>query len=142
MVAAQTQVNLAILAHQRGDPAEALALHLEVEPLFRRLGVRSELANVLNNQGVFLAALNRPEQAQQAYEEAVRLHLANGDRIHAADSLDNCAELLLDHGLAAAARERLEQAQEVLQALPDAPAWLLEDHATLAERARGAAEPG
>ena len=142
VVAARTRVSLAIVAHERGHTAEALAMHLEVEPLFRRLGVRSELGNVLNNQGVFLAALNRPEQAQTAYEEAVRLHLANGDRIHAADSLNNCAELLLDHGMVAVARERLEQAHALLQALAGPPGWLLKDHATLAERATNAVGPG
>ena len=110
--------------------------------MFRRLSDRPWLARVVNNQGVFLATLGRTAEAAQAYEEAVELHLINADRALAASSLLNWAELLLDHGQAAEARTRLEQAQELLSALPSPPAWVVRTYETLTRRLAGAAQTG
>ena len=104
----------------------ALALHREVEPLLRRVGDRPWLAWVLNNQGVFLAALGRPDDALVAYHEAVRLLLATDNHAEAANALTNCAEVHLDQGRTVEAQDALAQARALLQALPDPPPWIVQ----------------
>ena len=89
--AARSRVILGVALHGKGQTEQALAMHREVEPLFRRLSDRPWLARVVNNQGVFLATLGRTVEAAQAYEEAVELHLINADRALAASSLLNWA---------------------------------------------------
>ena len=66
--AARLRVNLAILLHEQRRDEEALALHLEIEPFFRRLSDRPWLAKVHNNMGIFLACLGRFDE----FESGVR----------------------------------------------------------------------
>ncbi len=128
------QMNLSILLYERGEPAEALALSLEAETALRRLHNRPVLARVCNNHGMFLAALGRLAEAQEAFEEAARLHLENGDRLYAADSLNNCANALLDAGRLDEAQDYLARARALLEALPSLPDWMVEDCQRLAAR--------
>jgi tetratricopeptide (TPR) repeat protein len=131
---AMLQMNLSILLYQRGEPAAALALSIEAETTLRRLHNRPILARVCNNHGMFLSALGRPAEAQEAFEEAARLHLENGDRLYAADSLNNCANALLDEGRLHEARGYLARARAWLELLPSLPDWMLEDCERLAAR--------
>lgn len=124
---ASTQMNLSILLFETGRPAEALALNLEAERVFRRLRHRPFLARICNNHGMFLAALGRLAEAQEAFDESVRLHTENGDRLYAAHALCNCAEVLIDQGAEAAGRWYLEQARSLLDSLPDPPQWLMHE---------------
>jgi len=128
---------LAQLATGPPDSIHPLSAHREVEPLFRRLGDRPWLARVLNNEGVFLAALGRPAEAALAYEEAAALHLANADPVMAASTLLNWAELLADDGRPAEAQVHLEKARQLLGALPAPPAWVMRTCETLTARLAG-----
>ncbi len=99
------------------------------------------MARVAHNQGVFLTALGRKEEAACAYAEAAELHLINGDRTYAADSLIGCAELHLDHAEADEARQHLRRAKELLQTLPAPPLWLTQEYEAQAARAAALARP-
>jgi Tfp pilus assembly protein PilF len=122
------QMHLSIVVYQQGQPEEALALSQAAEEVFRRLHHGPFLARACNNTGIFLAALGRPAEAQVAFDEAARLHLANGERLYAADSLNNCAEILLDQGQPAEAEGYLAQVSDLLQALPNPPGWVMRDY--------------
>jgi tetratricopeptide (TPR) repeat protein len=138
--AARTQVGLGIIWHQQGETARALAIHREVEPFFRRLGDRPWLARVINNQGVFLAALHRSTEAGLAYEQAADLHLADGEWTFAASSLINWSELLLDEGRTAEAAACLARAKALLDTIARPPEWVMRSFEQ--QLARHAAEPG
>lgn len=128
------RMNLSILLFECGQPAEALTLNVEAEADLRLLHNRPFLARVFNNHGMFLAALGQLGEAQAAFEEATRLHLANGDRLSAADSLNNCANALMDQSKLDEAHDYLTRAQTLLETLPSLPGWMLEDRQRLTER--------
>lgn len=125
--AARTRINLGILYHQQGLHEEALAQHVVVEPLFRRLGDRPHLARIYNNMGIFLAILGRSNEFQALFDSAVTLHLETGDRPRAVNALTNCAECLMDQGRIDEASSYLDRAQALLDALPSPPDYLLRE---------------
>ncbi len=128
------QMNLSIVLYERDQPAEALGLSLEAETALRRLRNRSILARVCNNHGIFLTALGRLSEAEEAFEESARLHHENGDRLYAASALINAAEVLIDQQRAAEASPRLAQARDWLDTLAQAPRWLRNDYQTQSAR--------
>jgi tetratricopeptide (TPR) repeat protein len=130
------QMHLSINVYQQGQPAEALALSQAAEEVFRQLRHGPFLARTCNNTGIFLAALDRPAEAQVAFDEAARLHLANGDRLYAADSLNNCAEILLDQGRLSEAADYLTQVRSLLETVPNPPGWVLRDYERYRTRLR------
>jgi Tfp pilus assembly protein PilF len=96
--------------------------------VFRQLRHGPFLARTCNNTGIFLAALGRPSEAQVAFDEAARLHLVNGDRLYAADSLNNCAEILIDQGRLAEGADYLAQVHSLLETVLNPPGWVLRDY--------------
>lgn len=136
---ASTQMNLGILLFETGRPAEALALSLEAEAVFRRLRHRPFLARICNNHGIFLAALGRLAEAQEAFDESVRLYLENGDQLYAASALINGAEILLDQQRGAEAGVHLAQAERLLSGLTKAPRWAVKDFQAQEARLKGLA---
>jgi tetratricopeptide (TPR) repeat protein len=130
------QMHLSIVVYQQGQPAEALALSQAAEEVLRQLRHGPFLARVCNNTGIFLAALGQLAEAQVAFDEAARLHLANGDRLYAADSLNNCAEILLDQGRLAEGGDYLAQVRSLLETLPNPPGWVLRDYEIYQTRLR------
>lgn len=135
---ANLQMTLSILLYETGRPEEALALSLEAEVVFRRLRHRPFLARVCNNHGIFLAALGRLAEAQDAFDDSARLHLANGDQVYAASSLTNCAEVLIDQDRLIEAQEHLTRAAELLDSLSERPRWVLHDYHTQQARLEAA----
>jgi len=131
-------MTLSILLYETGRPEEALALSLEAEVVFRRLRHRPFLARVCNNHGIFLAALGRLAEAQDAFDDSARLHLANGDQVYAASSLTNCAEVLIDQDRLIEAQEHLTRAAELLDSLSERPRWVLHDFHTQQARLEAA----
>jgi tetratricopeptide (TPR) repeat protein len=122
------QMNLSILVYHQGQPAEALALGQAAEAQFRRLRHRPFLARVCHNHGIFLTALGRLAEAQDAFDEAARLHLENGDRKYAAHTFIDCAEILIDQGRLVEARDYLARARDLLDTLSEQPHWVLRDY--------------
>ena len=139
--AVRSRISLAILLHQQGQHEAALEMHREIKILYRRLGDRPMLARVINNEGSFLLALGRWEEAARAYEQAAQMHLEIGHLGDAAGSLLNWAEILLDRGDAERAQARLQQAGELLDALPSSPATLRQLYAALLEQATAKRAP-
>ena len=139
--AMRSRTSLAILLHQQGQHEAALDLHREIERFYRRLGDRPMLARVINNEGTFLLALGRRDEAARAYEQAAQMHLEIGNLGDAAISLLNWVEILLDRGDAEQAQVRLQQAGELLGALPDSPSPLRQYYAALLERATAERAP-
>jgi tetratricopeptide (TPR) repeat protein len=133
--AMRSRTSLAILLHQQGQHETALNLHRGIERFYRRLGDRTMLARVINNEGTFLLALGRHDEAALAYEQATQMHTDIGHLADAATSLLNWVELLLERGDAEQARVRLRQAGELLGALPDTLLPLRQFYAALLERA-------
>jgi tetratricopeptide (TPR) repeat protein len=140
--AARSRTSLAILLNQQGQHEAALELHRETEILYRRLGDRPMLARVINNEGAFLLALGRWEEAVRAYEQAAQMHLEIGHLGEAAISLLNWAEILLDRGDAKQAEDRLKPAGGLLAALPDPPLPVRQYYAALLEQATAALARG
>ena len=140
--AVRSRTALAILLHQQGQHEAALEMHREIEIVYRRLGDRPMLARVINNEGTFLLALGRWEEAARAYEQAAHMHLEIGHLGDAAISLLNRAEIALDRGDAEQAQARLQQAGELLDALPGSPAPLRQYYAALLARATAKGAPG
>ena len=70
--AVRSRTALAILLYQQGQHEAALDLHREIEKYYRRLGDRPMLARVINNEGAFLLALGRWEDAARSFEQAAR----------------------------------------------------------------------
>ena len=101
------------------------------------------LARVINNEGVFLLALGRWEEAARAYEEAAHMHLEIGHLGDAAISLLNRAEIPAGPtATTEQAQARLQQAGELLDALPGSPTPVRQYYAALLERAdRQSARP-
>lgn len=119
---ARTQVNLGALYHEvLGRTEDALYLHLAVEPVFRRLGDRPYQAHARNNIAVFLEALGRWEEAQEAYAQAAELYLAVNHRAQAAAALISLSEVSLTRGQPTAAKMALEQAGALLGSLARIP---------------------
>ncbi|MEB3272138.1 MAG: tetratricopeptide repeat protein, partial [Synechococcus sp.] len=72
----QGWVDAALEAYQKGKPAEALRLQLQVmEWVKAHLGpVHPYRARILNNLGIFLSAVGRRQEALAPTEEAVRIY--------------------------------------------------------------------
>ena len=132
--AVRSRTAMAILLYQQGQHEGALRLHREIELFYRRLGDRPMLARVINNEGACLIALARWNEAAQAFELAAQMHRESGNLGEAATSLLNWAEILLDKDAAEQAQARLQQAAELIDALPGPSTQLRQQYANLQER--------
>lgn len=140
--AARSRTSLGILLHEQGQHEAALALHRTIETFYRRLGDRTMLARVINNEGTFLYALGRTDEAALAYEQAAHMHLVSDNLSEAVTSLLNWAELLLEHGAAEPALARLRQAGAIMETLSSPLPALCRRYAALLEWATATRKPG
>jgi tetratricopeptide (TPR) repeat protein len=122
----------------RGAMFEKMKRFDKAEAEFRRLRHRPFLARVCHNHGIFLTALGRLAEAQDAFDEAARLHLENGDRQYAAHTFIDCAEILIDQGRLVEARDYLARARDLLDTLPEQPHWVLRDYESQQARLQAA----
>lgn len=130
-----TQNNLSILLFEHGQLTDSLALNVASEAQARRLHNTSLLARLYNNRGIFLAKQGSLQEAKIMFEESVALHLKNGNPIYAADTLQNCAEVLLDSGNNIEAENTLVRARILIkQSLIIPPVWLINDDTRLTNR--------
>jgi diguanylate cyclase (GGDEF)-like protein/putative nucleotidyltransferase with HDIG domain len=97
-LAAKTAGNLGIVASVRGDLAAALA-HFDASlDGFRRVGQAHDVAYALNNRGMLLRRMDRPDDAARAFEEALHMVVVLGDSTTRALLHVNRAELALSQG--------------------------------------------
>jgi tetratricopeptide (TPR) repeat protein len=134
--AVRSRTSLAILLSQQGQHEVALRLHREIKQFYHRLGDRTMLARVINNEGVFLAELDSLDEAAQAFELAARMHRECGNLGEAVTSFLNWAEILLDQSDAVPAQCCLQQAMELMNMLPGPPAQLRQQYAALLKQAK------
>jgi putative nucleotidyltransferase with HDIG domain len=90
--------NRGSISSMRGNLVAALDHYASSLVTYRMLGLRQYLGPVLNNMGLVYTQLDRLDEAQAAYEEAVTHCDAVGDVTHRLLALINSAHLWLAHG--------------------------------------------
>jgi putative nucleotidyltransferase with HDIG domain len=90
--------NLGIIASMRGDLTAALDRYGASLAIYRRRGLREFLGPVLNNMGLVYTQLERLDDAQEAYAEALVHCDAMGDTHHRLLALINSTDLWLARG--------------------------------------------
>ena len=90
--------NLALAAHGEGDLTLARSLCEESVAIFRRVDVRNAMVNVLESQGVILAAAGDPAAAHAVLTEALQLALQVGPRWAVAAILEAIATVAAGQG--------------------------------------------
>lgn len=78
-LAAMIEQNLGVIASMHGDVATALQHHTASVEKYRALGLRQELGRQLSNVGMTYAGLERWDDADAAYAEALDIAGACGD---------------------------------------------------------------
>lgn len=126
--------NLSIILFKRSQVEEALELNAIGAIQAQGLRNTSLLARLYNNRGLFRAAQGAYTEAQGLFEDAVDLHLRNSNLVYAADTLNNCAEMLLDADAREEATEMLSRGHALMMQLDAIPQWLTDDHARLVAR--------
>jgi len=90
--------NLGIIASLRGDLAAALDHYASSLVTYRTAGLQEYVGPVLNNMGLVYTQLDRLDEAQAAYDEAVQHCKAAGDRPHRLLALINSTNLWIARG--------------------------------------------
>ncbi|MEO6878645.1 MAG: HD domain-containing phosphohydrolase [Gemmatimonadaceae bacterium] len=98
LLEAMISQNRGSISSMRGDLVSALDHYASSLMTYRMLGLRQYLGPVLNNMGLVYTQLDRLDEAQAAYEEAVTHCDAAGDVTHRLLALINSAHLWLAHG--------------------------------------------
>jgi putative nucleotidyltransferase with HDIG domain len=90
--------NLGIAASMRGDPEAALDHYGASLVTYRTAGLREFLGPVLNNMGLAYTQMDRLDEANAAYDEALVHCDAVGDSVHRLLALVNSTDLWLARG--------------------------------------------
>jgi HD-GYP domain-containing protein (c-di-GMP phosphodiesterase class II) len=90
--------NLGIIASLRGDLVAALEHYGASLVTYRAAGLRAYVGPVLNNMGLVYTQLDRLDEAQAAYDEAVVTCTTTGDIPHQLLALINSANLWIARG--------------------------------------------
>ncbi|HXD47921.1 MAG TPA: hypothetical protein VN600_04070, partial [Gemmatimonadaceae bacterium] len=90
--------NLGIIASMRGDLVAALDHYASSLVTYRTAGLTGYLGPVLNNMGMAYTQLERLDEAQAAYDEAVVYCNAAGDAPHRLLALVNSTDLWIARG--------------------------------------------
>jgi putative nucleotidyltransferase with HDIG domain len=90
--------NLGIIASLRGDLEAALEHYRASLATYRSSGLRAYVGPVLNNMGLVYTQLDRLDEAQTAYDEAVIACIQTGDIPHQLLALINSASLWIARG--------------------------------------------
>ncbi len=98
LLEAMTSQNLGIIASMRGDLNAALEHYGFSLVTYRTAGLHEYLGPVLNNMGLAYTQLDRLDEAQAAYDEALTHCDVSGDVTHRLLALINSTELWLARG--------------------------------------------
>lgn len=137
LMAARASNNLASVAHLGERPELALSLYRSALISYQRLGDRRGMAETHHNLGLVFRHMGRAQDAQVTVDQAVRLADATGDASLRALALTGQAELHLQIGEVARARQDATIAHQLAIACGDelggAEAGRLQALAALAE---------
>ena len=98
LLTAMISQNLGILASMRGDLHAALDHYASSLVTYRSSGRRESLGPILNNMGLVYTQLDRLDEAQAAYDEALEHCDASGDAANRLLALVNSTDLWLARG--------------------------------------------
>jgi putative nucleotidyltransferase with HDIG domain len=121
-LAAMVDQNLGIIANMRGDLPRALRHYEASLAGYRELGLDEFIGKLLPNMGLAYADLERWEEAERIYQEALAICAACGDVSTALMIEGNRAEAQIARGLFTDARLVCERVLRRAQALHDARA--------------------
>ena len=106
---ASLQVNLGVVYRNLGDPVRAVAAYEATAEAYERLGDTAALSNaILNLALAWHLNLERPDDAEAAYRQALELARASGDRAEEIQDLFYLGSLLLETG-------RLDEAEAAFE---------------------------
>jgi predicted ATPase/transcriptional regulator with XRE-family HTH domain len=135
-VQAKALVALGSLAAFQGDIERFAIVLEEALGLYRELGDRNGIAQVLNGLGLVARQQEQYERATASYEESARVSRDLGDQERLGIALGNLGGLALDQGDLAQGKERLEEALAIFHVLGDQSdiAWILGQLGRIAAR--------
>ena len=119
---AHTALNLGIVANIHGDVSRALSHYRRAAVDYRGLGMRANEARAYNNIGQAYADLGQWDRAEAAYGAAADIFRALDDLGGLGGVLGNLAEVWVGRGDLARARVICDEALEVCERTPHAPA--------------------
>jgi len=111
--------NLGIIASLRGDLVAALDHYGASLVTYRAAGLRDYVGPVLNNMGLVYTQLDRLDEAQAAYDDAVIACIQTGDIPHQLLALINSASLWIARGDVARAADLCEMVLTTATAASD-----------------------
>lgn len=127
-LSAMINQNMGIAASVRGDPTAALDHFGAALVAYRTIGMREHLGPVLNNMGLVYTNLDRLDEANAAYDEALEHCSATNDTPNRLLALINSAALWL-------ARGDIDRAENLCQTVVS-EATAVGDHRSLAEASK------
>src|SRR5690349_12541368 len=118
-LAAMVDQNLGVIANTRGDLSEALTHYESALAGYRELGLDEFIGKLLANMGLAYTHLERWDQAERIYQEALAICAACGDVSTALMVEGNRAEAQIARGLFTEARHVCERVLRRAQGLND-----------------------
>lgn len=95
---ALTQMNLGNVYLDLNEPAQALALYEQIEPVFNQAGEVLGLGNLYNNIGRAFHQQQRWSQAEAAFDKSLAFFRALGDEVEQANTLQHLNEIYKAQG--------------------------------------------
>ena len=112
------------IVHQRmGQSHLALSSYREAETLLKKVGDKSQLSNVKMSIGTALGELEKKNEAQAMFKEALNLRLSVGGDFHAGMIIGNMAKIYYQTGDYAKALLRWNEAITLLRKAGGMPFW-------------------
>jgi tetratricopeptide (TPR) repeat protein len=131
---AQTQLNIGAVYESLGADVEAQQAYQQTLAIYTNLGDEVGQAQTLNNLGIIYFNRGDTDRALSHFKRSLALKERIGDRHGAASTLNNIALLYEKTGAPSLALEHYEQSYEILAALEDPRAEVVQENIVLLRR--------